>query len=196
MTVAGIVLAAGAGQRYGGPKALAHFDGRTLVARSVSTLRDGGCAPIIVVLGAAAREVTAAADFDATVAVNNAWQTGLSSSLRSGLAAADKSTAAAALIALVDQPLVTPACVARLVAAFESGATAVVATYGGQPRNPALFARPVWSAVAASASGDSGARLWLQAHPNQVTQIECGDIAAADDMDTPQDRARLTGRLR
>lgn len=196
MTVAGIVLAAGAGRRYGGPKALARFQGQTLLARAITTIRNGGCAPVIVVLGAAAEEVIAASDLgDVTLVVNQEWESGLSSSLRSGLAAAGTSPAAAALVALVDQPLVTPASVARLVSAFESGATAAVATYDGQLRNPALFARSVWPAVAASAVGDSGARAWLQAHSTAVTRVECGDIAAADDIDTPHDHAWLAGWL-
>ncbi len=58
---AGLVLAAGGGRRYGGPKALVHHEGSLLVERAVRTVRDAGCAPVVVVLGAAAAEVRASA---------------------------------------------------------------------------------------------------------------------------------------
>src|SRR5262245_52916064 len=61
LSVAGLVLAAGGGRRYGGPKALVHHEGQLLVERAVSTVREAGCAPIVVVLGAAAAEVRAQA---------------------------------------------------------------------------------------------------------------------------------------
>ena len=60
--VAGLLLAAGGGRRYGMPKALVELDGRLFVESSAAVLRDGGCAPVIVVLGARADEVRAKAD--------------------------------------------------------------------------------------------------------------------------------------
>jgi CTP:molybdopterin cytidylyltransferase MocA len=59
--VAGVVLAAGGGRRMGMPKALVELDGDRWSAGAVDTLRDGGCDPVAVVVGARADEVAAAA---------------------------------------------------------------------------------------------------------------------------------------
>ena len=88
LSVAGLVLAAGGGRRYGGPKALVRHEGSLLVERAVATVRDGGCSPIVVVLGAAAAEVRAQAQLgDATLVDNEGWKSGMGSSLRVGLEA-------------------------------------------------------------------------------------------------------------
>src|SRR5215469_13608213 len=82
LSVAGLVLAAGGGRRYGGPKALVRFEGSLLVERAVNTVRDGGCTPIVVVLGAASAEVRASADLGDVILVENAgWKSGMGSSL-------------------------------------------------------------------------------------------------------------------
>jgi nicotine blue oxidoreductase len=67
-----------------------------------------------------------------------------------------------------------------------------VATYDGSPRNPVLLAREHWPAVLATVDGDSGARGFLRAHPELVTAIECGDTGSPDDVDTPDDLARVS----
>ena len=93
---AGLLLAAGAGRRYGMPKALVERDGRLLVERGLATLRTGGCDPVVVVLGAAADEVRAHADLSgAYVVYNPDWADGMGSSLRTGLAALVGTLAAA-----------------------------------------------------------------------------------------------------
>jgi len=90
MTVAGLLLAAGAGRRMGGPKALLrHPDGVTWVARAVRVLREGGCDPVLVVVGAQADAVEAdvmADGVDGVSVVRAAgWAEGMGASLRSGL---------------------------------------------------------------------------------------------------------------
>jgi nicotine blue oxidoreductase len=189
---AGVVLAAGGGTRFGGPKALVQLRGETLLDRAVRTVRDGGCRPVVVVLGAQADAVRAVAHLDDTVVVENAaWETGMASSLRCGLDAAAALPAPAAVIALVDQPDITAAAVERLVTRWRDGAAAVVATYGGEPRNPVLLDAAVWADVAARASGDAGARAWLRAHPDRVVSVPCDDVADAHDIDTPDDLQAL-----
>jgi nicotine blue oxidoreductase len=185
--VAGLLLAAGAGRRMGGPKALVELDGEPLVRRGVRLLRDGGCDPVVVVVGAAADRVRPLCD-GAQVVEAPDWSTGMAASLRAGLAALD---AAACVVALVDQPRVTPAAVQRLRAAHTDGARAAVATYAGRARNPVLLDRSVWADVAASAQGDEGARPWLRAHPSLVVLVDCTDAGTPDDVDTPQDLAAL-----
>jgi nicotine blue oxidoreductase len=115
----------------------------------------------------------------------------MGSSLAAGLAALPDACAAA-VVALVDQPLIGPAVIQRLIAAYLDGAGIAVAAYDGQPRNPVLMARDEWAGVLALATGDVGARPYLQAHPDRVTAVECGDIGRPDDVDTPEDLARVS----
>jgi CTP:molybdopterin cytidylyltransferase MocA len=208
--VAGVLLAAGEGSRFGQPKALVELNGQTLAERGVNLLRSGGADPILVVVGAAPVE------FDGTHTVYNAqWRTGMGSSLRAALQAlADSSSDAgvgtgtgsdagaatgigfgrdvgAVVVALADQPLVGAEAVARLIAAYRDGATVAVAAYDGQARNPVLLARECWAEVIAMATGDQGARTFLRARPD-VTVVECGDTGRPDDIDTPADLARIT----
>ncbi|GAA3742931.1 nucleotidyltransferase family protein [Salinactinospora qingdaonensis] len=183
--VAGLLLAAGAGMRLGRPKATVELAGERLVDRGVRVLRDGGCAPLYVVTGAGEVTVSGA------VQVRNAdWDSGLGSSLRAGLAALP-AEAGAVLVALVDQPLVTAAAVARLLCAYYSGAGAAAATYGGNLRNPVLLGREHWPSVCALAEGDVGARPFLNAYSHLVTTVPCDDVASAEDIDTPEDLARM-----
>ena len=181
--VAGLVLAAGEGSRFGGPKALAEIDGERLVDRAVRVLREGGCEPVYVVSGAATVEVPGA-----TTVVNDDWATGMASSLRAGLAALPES-AEAVVISLVDQPGIGADVVDRLVRRLDDGHQLVVATYDGQPRNPVGVARPLWAAVSAFAVGDEGVRAFIRHHPDQVDAVECADIADPTDIDTPDDLA-------
>ena len=186
--VAGILLAAGQGSRLGRPKALVEIGGESLARRGVALLRDGGAAPIVVVTGAIA------VDLPGVLAVHNPdWRTGMGSSLAAGLATVPE-PCTAAVIALVDQPLIGPDAVRRLIAAHAAGASVAVAAYQGAPRNPVLLAREHWAAVAAlAAGGDAGARPFLRAHPELVTLVECGDTGRPDDLDTRSDLDRLAG---
>ncbi|MFC5752447.1 nucleotidyltransferase family protein [Actinomadura rugatobispora] len=183
---AGVLLAAGEGSRLGRPKALVELDGERLVDRGVRTLREGGCSPVLVVAGAAQVEV-----IGAVVVPNPGWRTGMGSSLRAGLAALPPGCPAV-VVALVDQPRVTPEAVRRLIEAYHLGARVAVASYHGRPRNPVLIAREHFAAAAEAAEGDAGARSFLRAHPELVTPVPCADVAAPDDIDTPADLEAFT----
>jgi CTP:molybdopterin cytidylyltransferase MocA len=179
-----VLLAAGNGSRLGQPKALVELAGSTLAERGVALLGDGGADPVIVVTGAVPVEIPG------VVAVHNPdWETGMGSSLATGLRALANGDAEAAVIALADQPLVGVESVRRLIGAFRSGAAVAIAAYQGKPRNPVLIAREHWSAVIELATGDTGARPFLRAHPELVALIECGDTGRPDDVDTPEDLA-------
>jgi nicotine blue oxidoreductase len=200
-----VLLAAGEGSRFGGPKALIELGGKTLAQRGVDLLRAGGADPIVVVTGAAPLRL------GGTLTVfNPEWRTGMGSSLRAALRFLDPALrppenslrarppedaqppdAEAVVVTLVDQPLVGVEAVTRLIAAYRAGASVAVAAYGGQPRNPVLLARERWPEVAAMATGDTGARAFLRARADLVTLVECGDVGRPDDIDTPEDLARI-----
>lgn len=191
--VAGVLLAAGGGSRFGRPKALVELDGATLAERGVAVLRAGGAEPVLAVLGAARIELPGA-----RTVYNDQWRTGMGSSLRAALTALAGTRPAgvgAVVVALADQPLIGAEAVARLIAAYHGGASVAVAAYQGKPRNPVLLAREHWPGVIAAAVGDTGARAFLRARLELVTRVECGDVGSPDDIDTPGDLARIAGRL-
>lgn len=194
--IAGVVLAAGAGSRFGGPKALLRLGETTLLERAVSTLVAGGCrTPIHVVLGPQGAAALPALPQMAP-SWNPTWREGIGSSLRHGLSLVEHSPAVAAVVVLlVDQPGVRPEAVQRLIAAYRDGAAIVAATYAGRRGHPMLLSRPVWAGVRARATGDVGARAFAKAHPELVVELACDDVGTDDDIDTPEDLERLRSRL-
>lgn len=184
--VAGLVLAAGAGRRMGAPKALARdADGTAWVVRAVHALTDGGCEPVLVVVGAAAAQVMAElAGQPVEVVEAIDWQEGMGASLRAGLTAlARHGGTAAALIVPVDVPSLSQDVVRRT--AVGAGPDSLVrAVYHGSPGHPVLIGRDHWAEVAASAVGDKGARAYLATHPPY--EIECADLADGADVDTAE----------
>ncbi|HYO36079.1 MAG TPA: nucleotidyltransferase family protein [Geodermatophilus sp.] len=182
--VAGLVLAAGGGRRYGMPKALVEYGGSLLVERAVRTAR-AVCDPVLVVLGARAVDVWRTADLDgATVLANRDWETGMASSLRTGLDGLRGWPGAvdAALVTLVDMPGMTPAALAAVAVHAFPGALAV-ATYDGVRGHPVLLGREHWAGVAGAATGDEGARRYLASHA--VTEVDCTGLADPVDLDVP-----------
>lgn len=170
----GVVLAAGAGTRYGMPKVLA-ADGGWLRA-SVAALSGGGCREVIVVLGAAVVDVPA----PARAVVADDWADGLSASVRAGVLAAHESADFVA-VTTVDTPDVGAAAVRRvLAAAAESGLAR--ACYHGRPGHPVVLARKHWPALLAALTGDDGAGPFLRGRPD-VVSVECGDLSTGRDID-------------
>ena len=197
-----VVLAAGAGTRLGmGPKALLPYRGRPLVESVAGALLDGGCREVVVVLGSGAPDITAIAELDRyTTVVNKDWQSGMGSSFLLGNATADPRDHL--LIALVDQPGLTLRTVGRLLAAHRPGRI-TAASYGdggsgggaaGTVRrgHPLLIDVGLRAAVAATVTGDAGARGFLQSHPELVDEVDCSDQSTGEDIDTPE-QLRLLG---
>jgi CTP:molybdopterin cytidylyltransferase MocA len=186
MEVAGLVLAAGAGRRFGRPKALVTYRGRLLVQRAADALRDAGCAPALVVLGAGAERVRAEAPDLPDTVVNADWAAGLGSSLRVGLDALAGGTAGAVVVLLADMPGVGAEAVRRVVVGADAGAL-VMGGYGDRRGHPVLLGREHWAGVAAGAAGDRGARDYLRAHAEPVRVVPVGDVADDRDIDVPAD---------
>lgn len=201
--VAGLILAAGAGSRFGGGKMRARLDGRPLVAHVLDAARPAGLGRLVLVLGRDALEVRAAilaadpAALDGVlVAVNGAPERGLATSLRLGLAAATANPRPdGVLVLLGDQPRVRPAVIAAVIAAAAPPDTlAVVASRAdGHAPNPVLVLPAAWS-LTADLHGDRGFGALLAARPERVVRVA---VAGANpDVDTVADLAALEGSPR
>jgi molybdenum cofactor cytidylyltransferase/nicotine blue oxidoreductase len=140
---------------------------------------------VLVVLGAQAVDVWRTADLGgATVLANRDWETGMASSLRTGLDGLRgwPGWVDAALVTLVDMPGMTPEAL-RAVAAHAAPDALAVATYDGGRGHPVLLGREHWAGVAATATGDEGARRYLAGRA--VTEVDCTGLADPTDLDVP-----------
>lgn len=177
--ICGIVLAAGAGSRFGGPKALARTpEGEPWAARAVEALRDGGCDEVVVVLGAGADAAALLVPDGTRVVIAADWAGGLSHSLRAGLAAA--AGADTAVIVPVDTPDLPAAAVARVIAGAER-APLVRAEYDGRPGHPVLVRADHFAALAHAVTGDVGAGPYLARHG--ALRVDCSDLWSGEDHD-------------
>lgn len=184
MVVAGLLLAAGAGTRMGRPKALVEDAGVPWVVSASRALAAGGCAEVLVVVGAAADEVRDLLRGEPVGVVLAAdWAEGMGASLRAGLRSlADSSDADAAVVHLVDLPDVGPEVVRRLVDVAGPDVLAR-ASYGpGSVGHPVLLGRDHWAGVIDTATGDRGARDYLRTR--DVAVVDCADLATGADVDS------------
>lgn len=187
MAVRGLLLAAGAGRRMGGPKALLRDpDGTSWLLRSLEALSP--CDGVTVVLGAAATEAVELLPPSVDVVVAADWATGMGASLRAGLDRLSHADTAAdteaVLVSLVDLPDVSAAVVARLLRAAGGARTTLArASYDGRPGHPVVIGRDHWAAAARVAVGDRGARDLLDS--SGVLLVECADLATGRDVDEP-----------
>ena len=173
-TAAGVLLAAGAGTRYGMPKVLA-AEGKWLRA-CVTALTDGGCDDVVVVLGAAVVDVAA----PARAVIAQDWDQGLSASVRAGVTAID---AAYAVLHTVDTPDVGADAVRRVLNAARSSPSGLArARYGDRPGHPVVVARRHWPQLLDGMRGDEGARPFLRDRTD-VVEVDCADLASGDDID-------------
>lgn len=170
----GIVLAAGSGTRFGMPKVLA----ADWLSRAVDALSAGGCADVVVVLGAAVVDVPA----PARRVIAEGWADGMAASLRAGLRAIADGGGDPVVVHVVDSPDVMADVVARVLAAVgESGLARAV--YHGRPGHPVVIARRYWPQLIETLHGDQGARGFLTGR-DDVVAVECQDLASGVDIDT------------
>ncbi|MGV8970618.1 MAG: nucleotidyltransferase family protein [Microbacteriaceae bacterium] len=200
-SITGVVLAAGAGSRFGMPKALAITgDGVPWIERATSTLLDAGCHRVVVVLGAAAQTASTLVPRDSritTVLFEN-WSAGMAGSVRAGLAAASGD---AVVVTLVDVPDLPVEVVRRVLDAGAAAGTdstggtdgvsdaLLQAVFNGRPGHPVVIGKNHWGVLTkwleTAVDSDSGARRYLSSHG--VTEVECGDLSSGDDIDTPSE---------
>lgn len=185
--VPAIVLAAGASSRMGRPKALLPIGGRPAVDVVAATLRDGGCAEVVVVLGSHAAEVRAAARLEGVRVVDHpGWAAGRTSSVQAGLRAL-RPDGGAFVLALVDMPYVAAATVAALLrehAAAPSEVEAVLPTHGGRRGHPILLRRSLFGRVRALGPDEPLSRVVRAAN---VREVAVEDAAVLVDLDVPGD---------
>ena len=204
----------------GTPKALVRCaDGTPWLHRSLAALDDGGCARLVVVLGAAHGEaralLTHPTAYDVLrarpeVVVADDWDEGMGASLRAGLAhlaapsdpggsspdpvSLTAPVPAVAVVSLVDLPDVGADVVRRLLDAVstagQGAATLARAAYAGVAGHPVVLGADHWRPVAEVARGDRGARDYLA--DRRVLLVECGDLATGTDRDTPQSADTLS----
>jgi molybdenum cofactor cytidylyltransferase len=185
--IGGILLAAGGSSRMGRPKQLLVYDGKTLLRRAAETLIASTCDPVVVVLGAefenAKNEIE---DLSVQTVLNENWQLGMSSSIKTGLEhlLQVQPDISAIVITLCDQPNIASSHIDQLTTKFcKTGSEIVAAGYNGIVGVPALFSRNLFDELS-KLEGDQGARALIRNREN-VVMIYLKE--AAVDLDVPQD---------
>ena len=193
-SLAAVLMAAGAGARMGQrPKSLLELDGVPLICRQVMALREAGVSELVLVLGHHAKDIEAAVKaLKVSVVINPDPDAGPVGSQRLGLQSLSGHSEAV-LMALADQPLLDAADLRQLFQAFDQrlpGSALVYPRVNGQPGNPVIFTAAVRAALLACPP-DVGCKLWRQAHTSQVQALDCDNPHFVQDVDTPEDIAKL-----
>jgi molybdenum cofactor cytidylyltransferase len=191
MSIAAIIVAAGASSRLGQPKQLVMVDGQPLLQRTVRCAREAGAEPVFVVLGAYSDVIEKAIDFGtAKIVRNHDWEEGLASSIRAGVTAVNARTEAAGVLLMTcDQPRMTATHLRKMIKVFDTRLQTVIASvYGGTRGVPVLFPRVLFPDLLAL-RGDKGARglLATASLPVVEVQFEGGEV----DIDRPEDLMEL-----
>ena len=188
--VALLLLAAGASTRMGQPKQLLPYHGRTLLRHAAETAVASGCAPIVLVTGSVHEALIGeVSDLPIQAVRNENWESGMASSIQTGLLAVAPSQFRAVLIMLTDQPLVTPELLRQLAVRQHQTQAPIVATaYGDILGVPAVFDRAMLPALLQLQGAQGAARLIASLGP-AVGQVAFP--AGLLDVDTPEQYAAL-----
>jgi molybdenum cofactor cytidylyltransferase len=189
--IAAVVLAAGLSSRMGANKLLADFKGEPLIRSVVRNVRSAAADRIIVVTGHESGKISSVlADMDVQFILNTEYQSGLSSSLRVGVEAADD--ADAVLVCLGDMPKIAPRSIDRLIAAFNPAEhrSIVVPTHKGELGHPVLWGQKHFARLM-MLTGDRGARNLLAELTSELVEVEVDDPGILADADTAEALAAL-----
>ena len=188
MEIGAIILAAGGSSRLGQPKQFLVHEGETLIRRAARAAIEGGCAPVVIVGGDEnARILREVADLATQVVHHPAWQRGIGTSIRVGLAElrARAPGLNAVVVMVCDQPFVTASLIANLIARHAAHRSLNIAcAYADTVGVPALFTRHFFRRLAALPD-DSGARQLLAQWPHRTATIPFSN--GAIDIDTTRD---------
>ncbi len=190
--MAGIILAAGMGTRMGTQgsiKQLLPLGGRPVLERVIQKGLAAGLTPLILVLGHQANAILHKVIVSqARVVINSRYKSGVSSSIRAGLAAVGP-RCEGAMFLLGDQPLVDDATFKKLITAA-SCQKIVIPTFKGKKGNPVIFGRHFFPELN-RLTGDIGGRVLFRAHPGKTVEVPVETNAICFDLDTPKDYERL-----
>jgi len=195
MTVAAVILAAGASRRLGQPKQLLVYRGEALLESAARLAAEAGAVPVITVLGAHLAEISAAIPQGESIRVyNDRWEQGIAGSIHAGLhaLATIAPEADGVLLMTCDQPRLTAAHLHALLDAFTAVKAESIAAsfYSGTLGVPAIFPRSVFPQLL-ELRGDQGARKLLLDPPCPLLRI---DFPGEVDIDSPDDLRHLDGK--
>jgi molybdenum cofactor cytidylyltransferase len=188
--VSAVLIAAGGSQRMGAVKQLLPIGNITLIEKAVDNLLGSEIEDLVVVVGAQGKIVAdKLANRIVTIATNNDYRTGMSSSIITGVRLIKHGCAV--MIALADQPFIGYRTINVIISAFmRSDKGIVVPTYRGQRGHPVIFSMRYRDALLAL-RGDIGGRNIISGHPDDVLECIVDDIAILKDIDTPIDYAGI-----
>jgi len=194
--IRGIILAAGAARRMGSIKQLLPLRNQPLVCHVAGAACQSHLDEVVLVIGAAADQVSAAVgNFPLTVIENPEWIQGQASSLKAGLRNLPPDTDAVIFL-LADQPLMTAGLINQIIAAYrETGKTIICPAFGQRRGNPVLFDLKKWQDALSALSGDQGARQIVVGHPGEVGWVAVESEDVFWDIDTKEDYQRICNFL-
>jgi molybdenum cofactor cytidylyltransferase len=198
--IPGIVLAGGKSSRMGRPKALLPIgpNRETFLDRITRTLIAGGVDDVVIVIGADADAIRAAVTFDTPrvrLIDNPDYERGQLTSLVAGLRTIDRPGVSAALVTLIDSPLISVDSVRQLIRARrERGAAIVRPAKDGRHGHPVIFGRELFDELR-RADPAQGAKAVVHAHAAGIFEVPTDDEGAYIDIDTREDYERWIGRF-
>jgi molybdenum cofactor cytidylyltransferase len=192
--IAAIVLAAGISARMGKPKQTLTVSGKPMLEKALEAYRRAGVDLVVVVLGAHAAEIRRRVEFKKEkVVLNPLYRRGMSTSLKLGLKAAEKG-ADAVIIALGDQPFLSPDTIKTLIKVYRrTRAPVVVPVYHGTRGNPVIFDKSLFPEIK-RIRGDRGAKSVVERHRDSLQEVAVEDRGVLADIDTPSDYVKATSR--
>ena len=186
-TIAGVILAAGESSRMGRPKALLSLVNTTFLQHIITTLQQADIDPIIVVLGHQPETIRAGVDLTGVeVVINEQYQQGQLSSLRTALKCSTVQNADGVMICLVDHPFMTATVVRSLRESFgQRRAPVTIPSYRRKRGHPVIFASQVFQELL-DTPVDAGARVVVEAHREAICYVETDEEGILWDIDTPE----------